>query len=195
MSHFPFTNTRRQAFYLVLASAMVFIPATALYYYNRLVELEQNVNSAERGIHRELRRRADLVPNVVSSVRRYSGLEKDIFTGVTGLRASSTASVPDEVGRSRSETGAAAPLDVAATKEQYPRMKAGDPSTLLMEMLAETEDRVAAARQNYNDRVRRYTTFASAFPCRVFAWLFRFEEKPLFVAEPAARLRPEVRRP
>lgn len=162
--------------YVVLAS-VVGIPLLVLWgCYNSLVTLRNKARQALSGITVQLKRRADLIPNLVEVVKGYAKHERAVFERVTELRRTFLAT---------SETDAAALQRVAkdmgealgrlvAVAEAYPDLKASANYLRLQEQLAETEDQIAAARRIYNQNVAEYNTAAEQFPSVLVARMFAF---------------------
>ncbi len=156
--------------------------------YNGLVALRNRVKAAWSQIDVQLKRRYDLIPNLVNTVKGYMKHEAGIFEKIAAARAGAmAASTPAEKGAAEGIlTGALRQL--IAVAENYPDVKANANATALMEELASTENRVGFARQHYNDEVQTYNTRLETFPTVLVAGMFHFTRAEFFeVREPAQR--------
>lgn len=167
--------------------------------YNRLVTLRNRVLNAFAQIDVQLKRRYDLIPNLVETVKGYMSHERQTLEAVIAARnaassaATSAATDPGNpmlvsalVGAENGLMGAM--LRFRALIEAYPQLKADSPTLRLMEELSSSENRVAFARQAYNDQVMTYNTSRLAFPTNLMAGLFGFRDIALFeIADPTQR--------
>ena len=156
--------------------------------YNGLVSLRNRVKSAWSQIDVQLKRRYDLIPNLVNTVKGYMKHEAGIFEKLAQARAGAmAASSPAEKGAAEGVlTGALRQLFAVA--ENYPDLKANANATALMEELGSTENRIGFARQHYNDEVQTYNTRIETFPTVVLAGMFNFTRAEFFeLREPAQR--------
>ncbi|HEV2322855.1 MAG TPA: LemA family protein [Terracidiphilus sp.] len=168
---------------LVVAAALV-IWLVAM--FNSLVRLRVRVQNAWAEIDVQLKRRHDLIPNLVASVQGYMGHERSTLLAVTEARnkavaAASGASVADRAQAESALTGALSNLFAVA--EQYPQLRATENVQLLQEQLTSTENRIASARQLYNDEVMQFNTAQAVFPRNVFAGMLGFSPSTMFVAQ------------
>jgi LemA protein len=180
------------ALYAAGAALFVILASIALS-YNRFVQLRNLVRDSWADIDTELRRRYDLIPNLVATVKGYAAHEQAIMQRVTEARAAAVAATgpPDEQAR------AEAPLvgalrGLLAVAENYPDLKASDNFLALQKELANTEDRLQAARRFYNANVRDYNSRVQSFPSNIIAGWFNFEEAKFFEVEEAVRPAPAV---
>jgi LemA protein len=156
--------------------------------YNRLVTLRNRVQQGWADIDVQLRRRYDLIPNLVETVRGYATHERETFQQVTDARAQAMAA-----GGVREQAEAEGILTQAlrslfAVAEQYPQLRASDNFRALQDELAATEDRISSARNTYNAAVRTYDTARQTVPTNIVANLFAFEDHDYFeVDDPDAR--------
>ncbi len=164
--------------------------------YNRLITLRQRVNEAWSDIDVQLKRRHDLIPNLVETVKGYAAHERGVFDEVTQARANAVAAgsaAPQQ--RAVAEnvlTGALRSLFAVA--EAYPQLQAVQEFKDLSENLTATEDKIAFARRFYNGQVRDYNTTLLTFPTVVLANLFGFKQAQFFeVAEVTDRDVPQVK--
>ncbi len=155
--------------------------------YNGLVKSKNQVESAWAQIDVQLKRRLDLIPNLVETVKGYAAHEKETLQGVIEARnkAMTASSVADQAAADNMITGALNKL--FALQEAYPDLKANQNFLALQEELTATEGRVAYARQFYNDVVQKYNTKIATFPTVIFAGMLRFTEREYFEAEDSAR--------
>ena len=173
---------------LVLAVAGMF--AAGL--YNRLVTQDELINGAWAQVQNVLQRRADLIPNLVETVKGYAAHEKEIFESVAEARGRlAGAASPREA--AAANAGLTAALGrLLAIAENYPNLKANENFIRLQDELAGTENRVATERMRYNDVVRIFNTSIKRFPAAFFARLFGFREREYFEAAPEAQQVPKV---
>jgi len=161
--------------------------------YNRLVAMRNNLRNAWSDIDVQLKRRHDLVPNVVEAVKGYMGHERQTLEAVTAARNQALRAGADIATRGAAEmalTGAVGNLLMSA--ERYPELKASENFMLLQEQLTSTENRIAFARQHYNETVRQFNTVIAEFPQNVAAGMFGFSAAPMFAAEAGDRVNVQV---
>jgi|ERR1041384_7753278 LemA protein len=160
--------------------------------YNGLVRLRQAVKNAWAQIEVQLKRRHDLIPNLVNTVKGYAAHERGTLESVISARAKATSAVlPADKIRAESElSGALARLMVVS--EAYPELKANQNFTSLQTELTGTEDRIAFARQSYNDSVTQLNTAIQTFPTVVIAGMFGFKEEPFFESPTEEKAAPKV---
>ncbi len=150
--------------------------------YNSLITSKVRVGEAFSQIDVQLKRRADLIPNLVETVKGYAKHEKEIFEEVTKARASLVGanSVADKAKANNQLAGALKTL--FAVSENYPNLKANDNFKELQEELSDTENKIAYARQFYNSVVMDYNTKLSVFPTMIFASMMQFKPADFFAA-------------
>lgn len=155
--------------------------------YNGLVTESTQIDEAWGQIDVQLKRRADLIPNIVETVKGYAKHEKTVFTDVTRARtALMKAETPADSARANDMlTGALKSLFAVA--EAYPQLKANENFVHLQKELSDTEDKVAYARQFYNTQLMEYNLKVKVFPNTLFAGMFGFKEKEFFKADEAER--------
>ncbi len=156
--------------------------------YNALVRLRNRAQNAWAQVDVQLRRRYDLIPNLVETVKGYAVHEKETFQNVTEARtkAMGAQTVQDQGQAENMLTGALKSL--FAVVENYPDLKANQNFLLLQEELAGTEGKIAYARQFYNDSVMKFNTKQEVFPANIVAGMFPFEKMEYFeIDEEAAR--------
>jgi LemA protein len=161
--------------------------------YNALVALRNHIGDAWANIDTELKRRYDLIPNLVSTVKGYAAHEKDVFERVTALRAKCIASrgpVHEQAGAENELVDALQRL--LAVVENYPQLKADRHFLELQRELVNTEDRIQAARRFFNGNVRDYRNKCETFPSSLIAGMFGFESKEYFSVRPSVREVPDM---
>jgi LemA protein len=164
--------------------------------FNGLVRLRNRVSNGWSDIDVQLKRRHDLIPNLVETVRGYMAHERDTLETVTRARARAQAmaagsDVPQRASAEAALTGAVANLFAVA--EQYPALRAAENVKLLQEELESTENRIAFARQFYNDAVLEYNTVQSTFPRNLVAGAMGFSSAAMFSADESARSSPQAK--
>ena len=160
--------------------------------YNSLVGLQESVTSQRSNIETQLQRRADLIPNLVSTVKGYASHETEIMTQISNARANlSGASTLKEKADANGElTSALNRLMVIV--ENYPDLKANTQFSGLMDELAGTENRIAVSRLDYNNAVKTYNQKIKTFPSVIIAKIFGFNESEYFEASAGAENAPQV---
>jgi LemA protein len=156
--------------------------------YNGLITLRNRANNAWAQVDVQLRRRYDLIPNLVETVKGYAKHERETFQMVTEARAKAiNAQTVKEQGEAENMLSGAL-KSLFAVAESYPDLKANQNFLMLQEELAGTEGKIAYARQFYNDVVMKFNTKQQVFPSNIIASMFNFQEKEYFeIEEPEAR--------
>jgi LemA protein len=175
------------------AGAVVLVIALAVIaLYNRLVVLRNRVDNAWAQIEVQLKQRYDLIPNLVEIVKGYASHEKDTLERVVQARnmATSATGVGAQAQADNMLTGALKSLFAIA--EAYPDLKANTNFLDLQQKLTEIEQKIAYARQFYNDSVMTFNTGIQTFPANLLASMFGFTQREYFEAEPAADEAPKV---
>ncbi len=180
---------------IVLIVLGLLILAGLIYVFarNNMVSLRNRVDESWSGIDVQLKRRHDLVPNLVESVKGYATHERETFEKVTQARAAAMqASGPEEASKAESQlTSALGGLRVVA--EQYPQLRATENFQQLQRQLTELEDEIQAARRIYNSNVQVYNTRIQQWPWSVIAKQGGFTAKPFFeIGDAAERETPQV---
>src|SRR5437667_7338459 len=161
--------------------------------YNGLVTFRQSVKNAWAQIDVQLKRRHDLIPNLVNTVKGYAAHEKETFERVINARSRATsATSAAEAIKAEGELSSALSR-LLAVSEAYPELKANQNFIALQEELTGTENRIAHARQFYNDRAARLNTQIQIFPTVVIAGMFGFKEEPFFEAPGEEKVLPTVK--
>jgi LemA protein len=172
---------------IIVVVLIVIIGGYVLMTYNGLVSLRNRIENAWAQIDVQLKRRYDLIPNLVETVKGYASHEKETLERVIQARnAGMGASGPQEQAQAENMLSGAL-KSLFALSEAYPDLKANTNFLNLQEELTGTEGRIAYARQFYNDTVYRYNTKIQSFPAVVIAGRFGFKEREYFEAEDDAR--------
>ena len=156
--------------------------------YNGLVQLRNRCDNSWAQVDVQLRRRYDLIPNLVETVKGYAAHEKEVFQKVTEARNQAiNAGTVQQQGQAENMLSGAL-KSLFAVAEAYPDLKANQNFMMLQEELAGTESKIAYARQFYNDTVMKFNTKQQVFPSNIIANMFGFSEREYFeIEEPAAR--------
>ena len=157
--------------------------------YNNLVTLKNRVKNGWAQIDVQLKQRADLIPNLVNTVKGYASHESEVFTQVTAASNPSTTTAQ----RAAAENQLSRALfNLQATAEAYPQLQANQNFMDLQNQLKELENKIAYARQFYNDVVLKLNTAIETVPTNIIAGLFHFEQAQYFEADDASRQVPQV---
>jgi LemA protein len=171
--------------------------------YNTMVQQEENVNQAWSQVENQYQRRADLIPNLVSTVQGYADFEKSVLVEVTELRSkvgqiklsADDLSNEDKFKQFQQAqdqlSGALSRLLVVA--ENYPQLKANENFLALQTQLEGTENRIAVERKKFNEAVQQYNTTIRSFPTLISAKIFGFKEKQYFKSLPGSEKTPDVK--
>jgi LemA protein len=170
---------------LLVIVAVVLIALVVL--YNRFVRLRNRVDNAWAQIEVQLKRRWDLIPNLVETVKGYAAHERETFEAVTQARAAAQqAGTPQQAAQAEGLLGQALGR-LFAVAEAYPELQADENFRQLQSELAETENRIAVSRQVYNDTVLTYNNAIQTFPGVVLAGPFGFAQREFFELEEGAQ--------
>ena len=177
---------------IVLIAVVVLLVIFLIATYNRLVKLRNRVEAGWAQIDVQLKRRHDLIPNLVETVKGYAAHERETLEAVIAARQTAVAAegVENKAQAENMLTGALRQL--FALSEAYPDLKANQNFLQLQEELTGTESRIAFSRQFYNEQVLAYDNALEQFPSNLVAGMFNFEPKPYFEAEEIARTVPTV---
>lgn len=169
--------------------------------YNDLVSAQEDVESSWAQVENQYQRRADLVPNLVATVKGYAKHEQETLDQVVEARAKATSitidptnATPEQLAAFQSAQGELTQAlgRLLAVAENYPDLKANQNFLDLQQQLEGTENRITVARQLFNDAARAYNKQIRQFPSNIIARLFDFEKKAYFEAEPGANKAPKV---
>ena len=186
---------------IILVVVLVIIIISMVGVYNGLVTKQENVNTAWSNVETQYQRRADLIPNLVNTVKGYASHEQQTFTEVTNARARATQMTVDpanmtpealaEYNQAQGELGSAIGR-LLMIQENYPELKANQNFLELQSQLEGTENRINVARRDFNEVARDYNTTIRRFPRNIVASLFGFDAKPYFEAAEGAERAPVV---
>jgi len=178
---------------IVIVVAVLLVAAFLVILYNRLVRLRNRSENAWAQVDVQLRRRYDLIPNLLEAVKGYAAHERQTFEEVTKARtaAQQAQTVPEQAQAENMLTQAIGRLFAVA--EQYPQLRATENFQQLQAQLEETEGKIAVSRQVYNDAVLTYDTALETVPTNIVGGMFNFKERQYFeVEETAVREAPRV---
>jgi LemA protein len=167
----------------ILLGVIVVLVGWFFLVYNSLITLRNRIENAWSQIDVQLKKRYDLIPNLVETVKGYARYEKSVFENVTKARAmmANAGSIADKAKADNMLTGALKSLFAVA--ENYPNLKANENFKMLQEELSGIESKIAYARQFYNDTVLKYNTKIQTFPSNIIANMFNFAAKEFFKTE------------
>ena len=177
---------------IIIIILVIIVIATVIHMYNNLVGLRNRVKNSYAQIDVQLKRRNDLIPNLVETVKGYASHEKGVLEEVTRARTGvmNATTVEETSAADNQLTGALKTLFAVA--ENYPDLKANSNFQQLQDDLSDTEDKIAYARQFYNDVVLKYNNACQQFPSNILAGLFGFKEETFFEAPAEERAVPKV---
>jgi LemA protein len=179
---------------LIVGIVVVILFAAGILIYNGLVQRRLRIDEAFAQIEVQLKRRWDLIPNLVDAVKGYMGFEESVLTAVTEARANAVAAgskgTHEQAMAENALTGTLRSL--FATVENYPDLKANQNVLDLQEQLTTTENQISFARQHYNATVLDYNTSIATFPNVLIAGPLGFDKREFFDAEPEAEQVPEI---
>ena len=178
---------------VVLVILVIFVIVTFIHMYNNLIGLRNRVQNSYAQIDVQLKRRNDLIPNLVETVKGYASHEKGVLEEVTQARTGvmNATTIEETSAADNQLTGALKTLFAVA--ENYPDLKANSKIQQLQNELSDTEDKIAYARQFYNDVVLKYNNACQQFPSSMLAKLFRFKEETYFETPESETAVPEVK--
>jgi LemA protein len=180
---------------LIIIIAIVVLPIIwGIVTYNNLVKLQLLCLNAWSQIDTELKRRYDLIPNLVEVVKGYAAYERSVLQAVTEARAKAVASTGSPASQAVDENNLITSLrNLFGVVENYPNLKASEQFLKLQSGLVNTEDRIQASRRFYNGNVRDFNTLTQSFPSNIIAGLFKFTPEEFFEIEDAfQRLAPKA---
>jgi len=190
----------------VVILLVLIVGGGAISTYNSLVTKQQNVNAKWSQVENQMQRRADLIPNIVATVKGVAGLEESVFTKIAEARSQLLSTMQNPNSTTADKIAADGKLDQTlrdggllgtggrflAITENYPQLKSNESFLKLQDELAGTENRLATARYDYTQAAQDYNTTRSRFPAVLIAGLMGFKEQPYFKAEEGARQAPKV---
>ena len=168
---------------IIILIVIVVLAIAIIVIYNGLIRLKNRVDEAWSDIDVQLKRRYDLIPNLVNTVKGYATHEKELFEKVTAARtAAMGAGTPAQ--KEQAENMLSGTLkSLFAVAENYPDLKANQNFLELQRELTDTEDKIQAARRFYNGNVRDFNTQIQVFPTNIFAGMLNFTNRDFFAAE------------
>ena len=179
------------AVYVLIAIVVVLLVLLA-WLYNRMVRLRNEVDTGWANIDVQLKRRNDLIPNIVETVKGYAAHERGTFEAVTEARAAIQGARGPAATAEADNLLTAALCKLFAVAEAYPDLKASENFLQLQNELSATEDKIAAARRYYNATVLRFNNSIQTFPAVLLAGMLGFAKREFFAAEDGDRALPEV---
>lgn len=190
---------------LIIILALAGLAFVAFMYFmntrNSLVNLDENVNAQWAKVESQYQRRADLIPNLVNTVKGYADFEKETLVQVIEARSKATSVTIDPSNMDAAKlqqfqkvqgelSGALSRLLVSV--EKYPDLKANQNFLELQAQLEGTENRIAVERNRFNDEATTYNKGVRMFPANIVAGLFGFDKRPLFESDPGSKVAPKV---
>ncbi len=180
---------------------LIIVPSLASCGYNQMVSLDESVSSQWANVENAYQRRADLIPNLVNTVKGAAQTEQDILTGVMEARAKATSTTidptnltPDNIAQFQAaQDGLSSALSrLLVTVERYPEIKSNQNFLELQAQLEGTENRISVERKKFNDQVNAYNSYIRSFPRVLYAGWFDFERKGYFQSAPGSDQAPQV---
>lgn len=185
----------------IIIAAVALLVVWGIRINNNMVTMEENVSKAWGNVENVYQRRADLIPNLVNTVKGYAQHESSTFESVVNARAKATsinvnpenmtAEQLKEFQQAQSEVGSALGR-LIAIGEAYPELKANENFKELQAQLEGTENRIAVERKNFNDEAQKFNSYIRRFPQSIIAGMRDFDKKPYFEAEEGANKAPVV---
>src|SRR5262245_33349651 len=172
---------------LILIGVIILLVIWVIALYNGLVKLRNRLEAAWAQIDVQLKRRWDLIPNLVETVKGYAAHERETLEAITNARNMAVNAQGPQQSAQAENVLSGALKSLFAVSEAYPDLKANQNFLNLQEELTSTEDRIAYSRQFYNDMVRSYNTKIQQFPAVILAGMFHFSEREYFEADDESR--------
>ena len=169
----------------IITAVIVLIVLVFVIAYNRFVVLRNRIDNAWAQIDVQLKRRTDLIPNLIETVKGYAKHEKKVFTEVTAARTAMMGATTLKEKAKASDMLSGTLKSLFAVAESYPTLKANENFMMLQEELAGTESKIAYSRQAYNDSVLSYNNGTQMFPGNVIAGMFNFKQREFFKTDEA----------
>ena len=186
---------------LILGLVVLLVVLWGVKAYNNMVSQEEGVSTAWANVESQYQRRADLIPNLVNTVKGYAAHESETLQAVVNARTKATSINIDaenmtaeqlqEFQKAQSEVGGALGRLIAVA-ENYPDLKANQNFLELQAQLEGTENRIAVERKNFNEAAKKYNTYIRKFPQSLLSGMFGFDKKPYFEAEEGSQKAPTV---
>lgn len=188
--------------WIIIIAVLAVIVVYGITSYNSMVAQDEAVGTAWSNVENQYQRRADLIPNLVNTVKGYAAHEKETFDAVVSARAKATQTTisideltPEKMEAYQKAQGAvgSALSRLLAVTENYPDLKANENFQTLQAQLEGTENRISVERRKFNEVAKAYNTNIRRFPKNIFAGMFGFEKRPYFEAEEGSEKAPEVK--
>lgn len=186
---------------IVIIAVLAIIAMWGISAYNGLVSMDEGVQTKWADVETQYQRRADLIPNLVNTVKGYAAHESETLTAVVEARAKATSVIIDPTNMTteqianfqKAQDGVTSALGrLLVTVEKYPELKASENFRELQAQLEGTENRISVARRDYNEAARKYNTTLRSFPKNILANMFGFEKKAYFEAQEGSEQAPTV---
>ena len=186
---------------IILMAVVAIFSLTSCSTYNGMVTKEEAVKSAWSNVETQYQRRADLIPNLVSTVKGYASHEESTLTAVVDARSKATSVnismdelTPEKLAEyQKAQSAVTSALGrLIAVSENYPELKANQNFLELQAQLEGTENRITVARKGFNDATNDYNVTVRKFPANIIAMIFDFDQKPYFEADESASQAPKV---
>ena len=186
---------------IVIIAVLAIIAMWGISAYNGLVSMDEGVQTKWADVETQYQRRADLIPNLVNTVKGYAAHESETLTAVVEARAKATSVIIDPTNMTteqianfqKAQDGVSSALGrLLVTVEKYPDLKANENFKELQTQLEGTENRISVARRDYNEAARKYNTTLRSFPKNILAGMFGFEKKAYFEAQEGSEQAPTV---
>lgn len=186
---------------IILAAVVALLAMTSCSTYNGMVTKEETVKTAWSNVETQYQRRADLIPNLVATVKGYASHEESTLTAVVDARAKATSVTvsPDNLSDEslaayqKAQSAVTSALGrLIAVSESYPELKANQNFLELQAQLEGTENRITVARREFNEATQAYNIAIRRFPANIIATMFSFAQKPYFAADEGAAQAPKV---
>ena len=193
--------SKKTIIWIVVLSVLAIAVIWGVNRYNAIITAEEDVNTAWSQVENQYQRRADLIPNLVETVKGYAAHESETLEGVIAARAKATQVVVDPIQATAEQIAAfqAAQGELSqalgrlmAISESYPDLKANQNFGALQSQLEGTENRITVARNNFNEMARKFNTLIRRFPTNMIASMMNAEKRPYFEANESANQVPQV---
>lgn len=187
--------------FLAILTAIALVSSLTSCGYNDLVEQDERVNAAWSQVENQYQRRADLIPNLVATVKGYAAHEQETLEGVIKARAAATSTTIDANNMDEAalakfqqsqEALSSALSRLMVVVEKYPELKANEQFMALQAQLEGTENRITTARRDFNQAAQSYNTTVRSFPRNIMASIFGFKARPYFQATAGSEVAPSV---
>ena len=195
-------NVKKHLGWIIVGAVVVILLLWCVTGYNGLVSMDEQVAGKWANVETQYQRRADLIPNLVNTVKGYATHEQETLEGViearskaTQIKVDASELTPERLAQFQRAQGelTAALGKLLAIREQYPDLKANQNFLELQSQLEGTENRITVARKDFNDAAKAYNVAIRRFPKNILAGLFGFDKKSYFEAESGAEKAPEVK--